>query len=180
MNGAGCRAKGKAAEREVAGLCAAWWSAVEPGCQFASTPGSGGWSTAKMRAAFNVAGDLSTTAKRWPFTVEVKRREGWRDGPLLAGKASPVWGWWAQACKAAAEEQRWPMLWLRRSREPWRVMLPRYVVKIPAIVWSRYPTGILRAPGDRFLFPALVEWEALRGLDPAAFARPGLLVASGG
>lgn len=167
MNGRGSRAKGKAAEREVAALCAEWWGQLEPGCKFASTPGSGGWSTAQMRAAFRVAGDLSTTALRWPFTVEVKRREGWDEGRLLAGRKSPVWGWWGQACKAAAEEGKQPMLWMRRSREPWSVMLPRAMVLldwgIAVVEWARIATAGMPATPP----PCMVAWEGLSSVEPA-------------
>jgi len=121
----GSRQKGSVAEREVAKLCAVWWARIEPGCEFTKTPLSGGWSTPKLRGEFKVAGDLVTTATQWPFTVEVKRREGWAPANLERGRASPVWAWWLQAQKAALEEKRVPMLWLRRSREAWRVMVPQ-------------------------------------------------------
>lgn len=116
------RSKGKRGEREVAKLLQDWWRKLEPECKFATTPSSGGWSTPEMRGEFKVAGDLTTTAKRWPWTVEVKRREGWSDKTLKEGKASPIWGWWKQVLKSSAEEKRMPMLWFRRSHEPWLVM----------------------------------------------------------
>lgn len=167
MNG---RAKGCRGEREVAKLIAEWWGSVEPGGEFVRTPSSGGWATPQLRGAFRAAGDLMTTAATWPFTVEVKYRENWKDGTLLAGMKSPVWGWWAQAVKAAEEEGRQPMLWLRRSREPWRVMLPKAALvgptRLPGVVWSRYP-----GKGRPSVEPILVAWEALRGLPPGAFAR---------
>lgn len=127
MNG---RSKGKGGEREAARLCAGWWSAIEPGVQFVSTPQSGGWATPKLRGAFKAAGDLMTTSVRWPFSVEVKRREGWSWATLLARKQSPVWGWWDQCLKAAGEEGRVPLLLLRHNspsshaQEPWHIGLP--------------------------------------------------------
>lgn len=144
------RAKGKAGERELARLFQAWWRQLEPGCVFASTPASGGWSTPAMRGEFLVAGDLCTTARRWPWTVECKRREGFSERELRAGRRSPVWSWWAQCCRAAAEEGREPLLCFRRSREPWRALVRRDLVvdqivsgddwpREPALAWPRAP-----------------------------------------
>jgi len=117
------RAKGRRAEREVGKLLQQWWQQVEPGCQFCSTPSSGGWATPELRGHFKVSGDLTTTAQRFPWTVEVKFREGWSLENLERAKPSPVWGWWEQALEQAHEQRAWPMLWLRHSREPWRIMV---------------------------------------------------------
>jgi hypothetical protein len=143
------REKGALAEREVAELLRGWWDPLEPGCKFARTPGSGGWSTANNREAFGTAGDLVTTAVLFPFAVEVKRREGWTDGELLAGRRSPVWGWWRQCQKAALEMQKVPMLWFRRSRRPWLVIMPIGFCAAPYEVAGRDPTPVVQilAPG---------------------------------
>jgi len=114
------RAKGKRGEREVAALLRAWWSQYEPDAQFASTPGSGGWSTAKMREEFRATGDICTTAQRFPFAIEVKYRQGWSLRNFEHGFASPVWGWWAQAVREAKEAKAEPMLWVRKNLEPAR------------------------------------------------------------
>lgn len=119
------RPKGVKAEREVAALLQEWWRQLEPECLFVRTPASGGWSQPKVRAEFRTSGDVMTTAKCFPFSVEVKRREGWRWSTLRAGKPSPVWAWWRQAQAQAREMGSEPMLWLRHSREPWMVMIPR-------------------------------------------------------
>lgn len=129
------RRKGASAEREVAALVQEWWrrlpleqQAVPDGkdSEFVRTPQSGGWSTQRVRGAFKVAGDLSSTSTSWPFTVEVKRREQWTlTNFVRAGKrGSPVWDWWAQSVKSAKEEGGIPMLWMRRSRTPWMVIVP--------------------------------------------------------
>lgn len=122
------RSKGARAELEVAALLQAWWQPVQPGCRFVRTPGSGGWhgrDGAEVRAGFRVSGDIATTATTWPFCVEVKRREGWTMASVLAGRRSPVWGWWRQAVTAAAEGGGLvPMLVMRRNREPWQCVLP--------------------------------------------------------
>ncbi len=101
-----------------------WWAQVEPGAQFVRTPLSGGWGNPQLRGEFKASGDLMTKANRWPFCVEVKRREAWTWERLRAGKRSPVLKWWRQAVKQAEEMGAIPMLWFRRNREPWYVMIP--------------------------------------------------------
>lgn len=120
MMGRGSRDKGKKAERDVCKLLASWWGRVEPGCKFVPTPMSGGMRS--IRGEMKIAGDLMTTAQAFPYTVEVKRREGWSRDHFLKGARSPVWGWWKQVCVAAGEEGRAPMLWARRNREEWLVL----------------------------------------------------------
>lgn len=121
------RGKGNAAEREVAALLAKWWAPVEPEAKWCRTPLSGGWGGPQIRSGFFASGDLMTTAKRWPFVVEVKRREGWAWSTLLNGRPCPVWGWWRQSLKAAAEMNGIAILFFRRNREPWHVMLPKEI-----------------------------------------------------
>jgi hypothetical protein len=129
------RQKGSVAEREVAAIIEPWWNVVEPG-KFVRTPLSGGWGTADTRAGFRASGDLMTTAPRFPFTVEVKRRESWTLERLLLGRPSPVWEWWRQAQKQGEESNLVPLLWFRKSRQPWRVMLPyEYALE-------RFPRGM--------------------------------------
>lgn len=118
------RTKGKVAEREVAKLLCGWWSKVEPECSFVRTPSSGGWSSPQVRAEYRACADIMTTAQRFPFAVEVKRREAWSEEQLSKCRASPVWGWWAQACRQASEADLVAMLWFRRNRGPWRVLVP--------------------------------------------------------
>lgn len=149
------RAKGRRGERQVLGLVHPWWMQVEP-CEFAVTPQSGGFSTRKVRGEFKIAGDLMTTARRWPFTVEVKWRERWSLARLADGKPSPVWGWWHQVQESAEQErdakQRGggePMLWFKKNRQPWMVMLRfdfvRGIAGMPApdIAWPSLPLGEL-------------------------------------
>lgn len=163
------RTKGANAEREVCALVEAWWSELEPGCVYKRTPSSGGWATPAARAGFKTSGDVVTTARRWPFTVEVKRRENWAWKNVLAGKPSPVWGWWRQALAQGAECGMEPMLWLRRSNEPWSVMVRREY-------WDRKrlpPRGSLFVPDARVLggdFPVLAGWRELLEHPPRRFA----------
>lgn len=138
----GSRNKGSRAEREVAALLAEWWRPHEPGVEFIKTPLSGGWSTPKLRGSFRASGDIMTTSQTFPFSVEVKRRENFSWDTLLAGKRSPVWEWWEQTTRAANEQMAVPMLWLRHSREPWRVVLPETFADaicshVAARFWSR-------------------------------------------
>jgi hypothetical protein len=120
------RPKGNRAELEVAAIIEPWWSPYEKGCRFKRTPLSGGWGDRDVRGAFNASGDLMTTAKRFPFCVEVKRRENWKLHQLEAGKRSPVWRWWRQTQEAASECSLEPMMWFRQNRRPWVVMLREF------------------------------------------------------
>lgn len=117
------RQKGNVAEREVAAILQKWWREKEPDCEFIRTPLSGGWSTGSVREHFKAAGDIMTTAKKFPWTVEVKRREGWSLDNLIKCRRSPVWGWWEQTVEAATTEQGWPMLWLRKNRMEWHLLM---------------------------------------------------------
>ncbi len=77
-----------------------------------------------MRGDMKIAGDLMTNSEIFPFTTEVKLREKWVLQRLLDGKKSPIWGWYEQCCKAAKEENKIPMLWFRKNREEWWILVP--------------------------------------------------------
>lgn len=161
--------KGSHAENEVAKRLVMWWRPIEPDARFRRTPKSGGWATAADRGGFKAAGDVMTTAKRWPFTVEVKRHEGWSVHTLTQGRPSPVWQWWRQCCREADEEARIPMLWLRKNRQPWLVMLPHDLIAhiaTPDIAWP----GGLQIEGCAIRMSVLVESKFLL-IDPRHFAR---------
>lgn len=158
------RTKGNVAEREVAALIQTWWRQLEPGCAFVRTPSSGGWGTPELRGSFRVSGDLATTSTTFPFSVEVKRREGWSWTTLLAGKPSPVWGWWRQTLTAATEMKAHPMLWVRRSQQPWLVLVPALCVEPidlePDVRWGARMTGTVAYLASRVV-----------AHDPAVFLR---------
>lgn len=117
------KAKGARAELEVAKLLEAWWAPFEPG-SFKRSPGSGGWAHGtSAQKEFGTAGDIITKAKSFPWSVEVKRREDWSFEVFRAGKPSPVWGWWEQACRQAKDSDKRPMLWFRQSRMDWHVLV---------------------------------------------------------
>ena len=61
----------------------------------------------------------------FPWCVEIKRRERGDLPTFLAGKPGPIWAWWNEACDDATEAGLAPMLWWRRSRVDWIVLLPR-------------------------------------------------------
>jgi hypothetical protein len=177
--------KGKIAEREVAKLIGAWWSSLEPEARFVRTPQSGGWHGAEVRTEFRASGDLMTTAKRFPFTVEVKRREAWSHEVFLAGKASPVWDWWRQAQGQARELSAEPALFFRQNRAPvhlfkgerapvWNVMLREEYVDViypPAVGVTRWShEGPILACNFGEHWPALVSSETLFNIPPFVFA----------
>lgn len=187
------RQKGNVAEREVAALLRQWWSDVEPEAEWARTPLSGGWGGASARAGFRASGDLMTTAVRFPFTVEVKRREGWAWSTLIAGKRSPVWGWWKQAQTQAAEMKVEPMLWFRRNRQPWRVLIREeyatacgielfYVgwkwVDDAKITWGTSWFGQIEADYGEHE-PAMMSANMLLAMAPGIFAKPKARATSG-
>lgn len=125
------KSKGNAGEIEVAKLLKPWWSAFEPTApngkptNFVRVPLSGGWVYGESFAA---CGDIMTNAAKFPFSVEVKRVEKWSLPVLLDAKPSPVWKFWRQCMKDAAKMEAEPMLWFRKNRMPWFVMLTqRYV-----------------------------------------------------
>lgn len=117
------RPKGNRAEIEIAKRLKTWWSTFEV-AEFVRTPLSGGWGGKDLRAGFRASGDVMTTSVRFPFTIEIKRREGWAWKTLREGRKSPVWGYWRQAVGQAKEMGGTPLLIFRRNREPWFVLLP--------------------------------------------------------
>lgn len=139
--------KGPRGELEVRDLFAAWWAHVEPETKFVRTPRSGGWHAS---AEFRAAGDLMCTpGSRFPYCVEVKRREGWSEERFLEigpPRPSPVWKWWEQARRDARKIGGvYPLLAFRKNRRPWLGMLwvsdsPHLVIE-RAIRLCRCPQG---------------------------------------
>lgn len=176
--------KGKVAEREVAAMLEAWWSPLEPGCRFIRTPQSGGWHSADVRAEFRACADIMTTAHRFPFAVESKRREGWAEKNLLAGRRSPVWGWWRQTLREAAEAGLEPLLLFRKNRRPWWAMVRHEWAKLgnehlffssPVAMWDHGPLPGVAA--NAASHPILFRASQLVILAPARVAlapQPGL------
>ena len=118
------RDKGARGERAAVKLLGEWWGTVSPAPWY-RTADSG-------RAAIDIRreGDVATMDARFPYVVEIKHVEAWSPERFLAGKASPAWDWWEQACVQAARAQqqiglaRWPMLLARRNRGDWLIAVP--------------------------------------------------------
>ena len=134
------RAKGARGEREVCDLLQCWWNQLEPASIFRRTPASGGWAYGEARGNFKTSGDIVTDALRWPFSCEVKFRNGWSERELAAGRRSPVWGWWAQCCRAAGEARLEPLLVFRKNHRPWLAMVRERWAEGPprAKPWETY------------------------------------------
>jgi hypothetical protein len=159
------RQKGARAELEVARLLEEWWGQTEQGCRFKRTPLSGGWASPDVRGEFGVAGDLVTTARHFPFAVEVKHREGWSERNLFLGKKSPVLGWWGEAVDEAKEMGKHPLLFFKKNRLDWQVMVPL------SFLASAYPSICTSAAlRMRTNVWAWLSWDRLKALDPSAFA----------
>lgn len=160
--------KGGGGERQVAKLLQAWWRQLDPQARFVRVPRSGGW---LYGPEFGACGDVM--AKADPplvFGVEVKRHERWTMQNLLAGEPSPVWAWWRQCQDDAKKLGKEPMLWFRKNRQPWLVLLRRkYVaglaIEPPDAVW---PWGLRRAV-DCQAVPVMYLGERLLAQPPSAF-----------
>ena len=168
--------KGKSGEREVCKLLMLWWTPHYPGSVFVKTPGSGGWGGAsrfhaQVKSDIRASGDVMTTLDAFPFSVEVKREQHWSPDRMLFGRPSPVWTWWIQAQTQACKDYLIPMLWFRRNREPWWVLLPveyakRYPLPPPMQSWSR---GTLLGVDHGALVPVLYEATVLMTVNPTIF-----------
>lgn len=169
--GAGARRKGATAEREVAALLAAWWTSDnDPKVKFKRTPLSGGWGGAE---GFDVAGDVITNSRTFPFCVEVKFREGFELDNVLKGRRSPVWKWWAQACADAKKTKRQPLLFFRKSPAPfekteWYVLAPDTNAMLMPTPFNRYSTN----PAPGCAKPLVYRAEDFLRSPNANFARP--------
>lgn len=110
------RVKGSRAELEVAEMFSRWC-----GNTVRRTPLSGGWSSAR----FGVTADLVCPKKAFPFSVEVKHREGWTLDDLVTGVRAEhdksIVQWWKQ-CTTSCPTKKDPLLVFRRNRQPWLVM----------------------------------------------------------
>jgi len=111
------RKKGQAAERKLAKLFADWW-----GSDFARTPLSGGFATAKFREDWNACGDLVTPDSTFPFCVESKKVEGWKLEQLLTSDKTLIHQWWKQTVEETPEGKK-PLLVFTRNRAPLFAMM---------------------------------------------------------
>lgn len=129
------RVKGSRAELDVAAMFSRWC-----GEEVRRTPLSGGWSSAK----FGVTADLVCANPAFPYSVEIKHREGWVLDDLVTGARrehdKSIVQWWKQCVESCPKETRaWrrkgalgagapellkePLLVFRRNRQPWLVIM---------------------------------------------------------
>lgn len=106
------RKKGQTAERKLAKLFSDWW-----GSEFARTPLSGGFATAKFREDWNACGDLVTPDKTFPFCVESKKVEGWSLEQLLTSDKTLIHKWWKQTLDETPEGKI-PLLVFAKNHSP--------------------------------------------------------------
>ena len=90
---------------------------------------------------------------------------------LLDGRPSPIWRFWIQAQTQATKDDLIPMLWFRRNREPWHVLLPFEYAKAfplppPEQAWSR---AALLGVDHGGLLPVMYAAESLVQVPPTVF-----------
>lgn len=127
------RVKGSRAELDVAAMFSRWC-----GEEVRRTPLSGGWSSAK----FGVTADLVCANPAFPYSVEIKHREGWVLDDLVTGARKDhdksIVQWWKQCVESCPKREdkanridnrgritllKEPLLVFRRNRQPWLVMM---------------------------------------------------------
>jgi len=166
--------KGNCGEREVARALEAWWRRLVPDARFERTPQSGGLQHA---VEFRVVGDVMvgpTAVATFPWSVEVKRREEGNLTRLLEGKPTAVWWWWREAQDDAHSAGLEPMLWFRRNRRPWRVLVRRSLVQAVGLLGS--PRGVEvwgpeDVPPGGGVPPVMYLGSGLAKTDPAMWVR---------
>ena len=103
------RTKGANGERNAAKRWSEW-----TGDHLRRTPQSGGWSNAK----FGVTGDLVCDRPKFPFSLEIKVREGWDLEDLITGVrrdgTRSILEWWAQT-RRACPANKMPVLVFKKN-----------------------------------------------------------------
>lgn len=113
------RTKGQTAERKLVKLFEAWW-----GSKFFRTPGSGAFATRGFMSVdtTDMAGDIVTPDKTFPFCVESKKVEGWTLEQLLTSQVTKLHSWWEQTVRESPEG-RTPLLVFTKNHAPLYVMM---------------------------------------------------------
>lgn len=111
------RDKGGRGERQAAKEFRDWW-----GTDFARTPASGGFGTARFRNEWNAAGDLVTPDPTFPFCVECKWVEGWSLEQVLTNDGCLIFRWWQQA-QGECPPDKLPLLVFKRNNRPFYCMI---------------------------------------------------------
>lgn len=175
-SGRASKNKGARGELLVRDLLRDWWRQYDPEARFERTPGSGGWD---KDGDFGVAGDLVTNSVSFPFSVEVKWRESVSFPVFFDSRRSPVWAWWRQCLADAASSGvrgREPMLWARKSRMDWVVLMShRYVQRLGLLERfapdHQLDEGKLTERGIEFVeLPVVYYAKRVLKLSPKVFA----------
>ncbi|MCF6205304.1 MAG: hypothetical protein L3J47_00220 [Sulfurovum sp.] len=104
--------KGSSQELKLAKAFQKWWGEG----QFARSPGSGGWGRPQNRDGFNASGDIITTARDFPWCIEIKHVEGWTLDQLLLNEGCMIHGWWQQTVEETPVLLR-PLLLFKKNRQ---------------------------------------------------------------
>ena len=78
--------------------------------------GSGGWGRPQNRDGFNASGDIITTARDFPWCIEIKHVEGWTLDQLLLNNGCMIQGWWQQTVEETPVLLR-PLLLFKKNRQ---------------------------------------------------------------
>jgi len=127
------RKKGQTAERKLAKLFSVWW-----GADFARTPLSGGFATAKFREDWNACGDLVTPDKSFPFCVESKKVEGWTLEQMLTSDKTLMHKWWEQTL-TETPKGKIPLLVFTKNHAPLYAMVRR--MHMTPELWHKLSTS---------------------------------------
>lgn len=113
------RKKGQGAERKLVKLFEAWW-----GTRFFRTPGSGAFATRGFMDMdlSNMAGDIVTVDKSFPFCVESKKVEGWTLEQMLTSDKTKMHDWWEQTTRETPTGKI-PLLVFTKNHAPLYVMM---------------------------------------------------------
>lgn len=108
--------KGKAAERKLVKLFAAWW-----GSEFFRTPESGGMAT-RLTKQLGIdlnkfTGDVVTLDETFPFCVESKKVQGWHLEQMLSSDKTLMHEWWNQTVEETPNGKI-PLLIFTKNHSP--------------------------------------------------------------
>jgi len=113
------RKKGQGAERKLVKLFEKWW-----GTRFFRTPGSGAFATRGFMDMdlSNMAGDIVTVDKTFPFCVESKKVEGWTLEQMLTSDKTRMHDWWEQTVRETPSGKI-PLLVFTKNHAPLYAMM---------------------------------------------------------
>lgn len=145
------KSKGDRGEREVARIFSEWW-----GENIVRTPQSGGFATKKFRDDWNAGSDIVCPDPDFPFSVEVKNREGWELDAIIHNPKCPIWEWWEQTI-LESPEGKLPLLVFKRNRRKWTFMTLNKVVQHPMFLPSKDSFSMLDPNGRSIRVGGLIH-----------------------